>query len=191
MIDKKKNSLEKWSKYALKLPFIVLIFLCAYACNSKKDKDHVKGLAPIGQSETTSTNRTMADKNATPPPPLKSTVVFTPRSKDYEGGSEAVFEGVDQMPQFPGGQEALSKFISDNLNYPKTASDKGIEGRVTVRFIVLRNGRVSNVEVLGSLNPACDKEAVRVVKMMPKWTPGKEQGEDVSVFYTLPILYQL
>ena len=99
--------------------------------------------------------------------------------------------GVEQMPQFPGGEEELFKFISDNLHYPAAASELGIEGRVTIRFVVSKTGAVTNVEVIRGLDPACDKEAIRVVKMMPNWIPGRQNGRNVPVYYTLPILYKL
>jgi len=99
--------------------------------------------------------------------------------------------GVEQMPQFPGGEEALMKFITDNLRYPPVAAEVGTEGRVTIRFVVSKTGEVINVEVIRGLDPSCDREAVRVVKMMPKWIPGRQNGRNVPVYYTLPIVYRL
>jgi len=99
--------------------------------------------------------------------------------------------GVEQMPQFPGGEAELMKFIGDNLRYPAAASELGIEGRVTIRFVVSKTGQVTNVEVIRGLDPACDKEAIRVVKLMPNWIPGRQNGRNVPVYFTLPILYRL
>lgn len=99
--------------------------------------------------------------------------------------------GVEFMPQYPGGDEALLKFIKDNLHYPKVAAEVGIEGRVTIRFVVNRVGEVTDVTVIRGIDPSCDKEAVRVVKMMPNWTPGRQNGKNVPVYYTLPIVYKL
>ncbi len=99
--------------------------------------------------------------------------------------------GVEFMPQFPGGEEALLKFIKDNLHYPKVAAEVGIEGRVTIRFVVNKIGEVTDVTVIRGLDPSCDKEAVRVVKLMPNWTPGRQNGKNVPVYYTLPIVYKL
>ena len=98
---------------------------------------------------------------------------------------------VEQMPQYPGGDEALLKFIKDNLKYPMLAAEKGIEGRVTIRFVVDRDGTVNDVTVIRGLDSLCDKEAVRVVKMMPTWMPGKQSGKAIPVYYTLPIVYKL
>lgn len=104
---------------------------------------------------------------------------------------EKPFQSVEQMPQFPGGDAELLKFVSSNLRYPTIAAENGIEGLVVVRFVVNKDGVVSDAEVLRSLDPSCDKEAIRVVKSMPKWVPGKQNGRNVAVYYTLPVRFQL
>jgi protein TonB len=104
---------------------------------------------------------------------------------------EKPFTTVEQMPQFPGGEEELMKFILGNLRYPSVAKEVGIEGRVIVRFVVSKTGEVTNVEILRGLDPSCDKEAKRVVSMMPKWIPGKQNGRSVPVYFTIPIVYRL
>lgn len=98
---------------------------------------------------------------------------------------------VEKMPQFPGGEVALLEFIKKNLHYPSAAAQVGIEGRVTVRFVVDTNGDVTDVTVIRSLSKACDDEAMRVVKLMPRWTPGSQDGKLVPVYYTMPIVYKL
>lgn len=97
----------------------------------------------------------------------------------------------EQPPQFPGGEEELMKFLSDNVHYPAIAAETGVEGRVTVRFVVSKTGDVTNVEVIRGFDPSCEKEAVRVVKMMPRWIPGKQNGRNVPVYFTLPVLFKL
>ena len=104
---------------------------------------------------------------------------------------EKPFVSVEQMPQFPGGQAELMKFIGSNLKYPTIAAENGIEGRVIIRFVVGKDGAVSNIEVQRGLDSSCDKEAIRVVKMMPKWIPGKQNGREVPVYFTLPVLFKL
>lgn len=99
--------------------------------------------------------------------------------------------GVEQMPLFPGGEKELMAFISKNLKYPAIASDNGIQGRVVLRFVVSKTGDVTDVQILKGLDPACDKEAVRVVKAMPRWIPGRQNGRNVPVYYTLPVTYRL
>ena len=104
---------------------------------------------------------------------------------------DPVLVSVEEMPQFPGGDEELMKYIGSNLKYPTVAQEMGIEGRVALRFVVNKNGEVGNVEVLRSLDPLCDKEAVRVIKGMPRWIPGRQGGRAVAVYYTIPILFKL
>ena len=104
---------------------------------------------------------------------------------------EKVWEVIEQMPQFPGGESELLSFIAKSIRYPVIAQENGIQGRVILRFVVSKTGVVSNVEVLRSLDSACDKEAVRVVKTLPNWIPGKQNGVTVPVYYTLPITFRL
>ena len=102
-----------------------------------------------------------------------------------------VYDVVEVMPQYPGGQIAMLKYIMENIKYPKQIMEEGIQGRVTVSFIVEKDGRVSNVRLLRSVQPLLDKEAVRVVKSMPKWTPGKQNGKPVRVRFNLPVMFKL
>jgi protein TonB len=101
------------------------------------------------------------------------------------------FDVVEQMPEFPGGQEAMMKYLSESVKYPKEASKDGIQGRVVVQFVVEKDGSISEVEVIKKVNEHLDAEAVRVVNAMPKWKPGKQKGENVRVKYTLPISFRL
>lgn len=101
------------------------------------------------------------------------------------------YDVVEVMPQYPGGQIAMMKYIMENIKYPKQAMKEGIQGRVTVSFIVEKDGRVSNVRLLRSVQSALDKEAIRVVKSMPKWTPGKHNGKPVRVRFNLPVMFKL
>ena len=98
---------------------------------------------------------------------------------------------VEEMPSFPGGDEALTKFLSENIVYPKQARKSNIEGRVMVGFIVEPDGEITNVKVFRSIDPILDKEAIRVIKMMPKWNPGKQRGKAVRVQYQIPITFTL
>jgi protein TonB len=102
-----------------------------------------------------------------------------------------VFDVVEQMPSFPGGQGALMNYLNSNIKYPVIAEENGIQGRVVVQFVVGKDGSISNVHVVKSVDPSLDKEAVRVVKNMPKWIPGKQNGQSVTVRYTLPVTFRL
>lgn len=102
-----------------------------------------------------------------------------------------VFDVVEQPPSFPGGMAALQAYLRDNIKYPVVAAENGIEGRVIVQFVVGKDGSISNVVVARSADASLDKEAVRVVKAMPKWTPGKQNGTTVNVKYTCPVTFRL
>lgn len=102
-----------------------------------------------------------------------------------------VFDIVEQQPLFPGGPAALMKYLSENTKYPVVAQENGVQGRVTVQFVVEKDGSISDVHVLRGVDPSLDKEAVRVVKSMPRWTPGKQNGITVRVNYRVPVLFRL
>ena len=105
---------------------------------------------------------------------------------------EVVFVVVEDMPEFPGGQQALFKYLSDNVKYPVIAQENGIQGRVICQFVVNKDGNIVDVEVVRSGgDPSLDKEALRVVKSMPKWKPGKQRGKAVRVKYTVPVNFRL
>ena len=102
-----------------------------------------------------------------------------------------VFDVVEQMPSFPGGPSALFEYLSKNIKYPVVAEENGIQGRVIVTFVVERDGSITDVRVVKSVDPSLDKEASRVVKAMPKWIPGKQNGSAVRVKYTVPVTFRL
>jgi tonB family C-terminal domain len=105
--------------------------------------------------------------------------------------NDMVFDVVEVMPQYPGGQIAMLKYLMENIKYPEQAMKEGIQGRVTVRFIVEKDGSISDVKPVLSVHPLLNKEAVRVVKSMPKWTPGKQNGKPVRVRFNLPVMFKL
>ena len=102
-----------------------------------------------------------------------------------------VFDVVEQMPQFPGGNAALFEYLSKHIKYPVIAEENGIQGRVIVTFVVERDGSITDVKVVKSVDPSLDKEAQRVVKSMPRWIPGKQNGSAVRVKYTVPVTFRL
>ena len=104
-----------------------------------------------------------------------------------------IFDDVDvsQMPEFPGGEEELMRYLAQNIQYPKQALDGNTEGRVLIGFVVNKEGEIDDVKVLRSIGDGCDEEAVRVIHKMPKWKPGKNNGKLVNVFYNLPVTFQL
>lgn len=111
--------------------------------------------------------------------------------KKPEPVKEEVFTAVEQMPQFPGGEAELLKYVANHIKYPTMAAENNIQGRVVVKFVVKKDGNVGDVVVLRGKDPDLDKEAVRVVKTLPRFIPGKMNGQAVSVWYTLPINFKL
>ena len=112
-----------------------------------------------------------------------------------------MFDVVEEMPQFPGGPSALFEYLSKSIKYPVIAEDRGnckkkrgyygVQGRVIVTFIVERDGSITNVRVVKSVEPSLDQEAIRVVKSMPHWIPGKQNGKPFRVKYTVPVTFKL
>ena len=111
--------------------------------------------------------------------------------KDTLTPDESVFEVVEQMPEFPGGYKEMMKYIEQNMRYPEEAKKAGTQGRVVVQFLVNKNGAISDVSVLRSVDRLLDAEAVRLVRSMPKWKPGMQKGKAVTVKYTVPVLFSL
>lgn len=105
--------------------------------------------------------------------------------------TERLFDVVEEMPMFPGGNAALMDFLANNIKYPQVAEENGIQGRVVLTFTVEPDGSLTEVKVVRGVDIALDKEAIRVVKSMPKWIPGKVGGQPVAVKYTLPITFHL
>ena len=102
-----------------------------------------------------------------------------------------VFTAVEQMPQFPGGESALMQYISKNIKYPPVAMENGIQGRVVVQFVVTKTGKIGEVKIARGKDPDLDKEAMRIVKSLPDFIPGKMNGQAVNVWYTLPVTFKL
>ena len=104
---------------------------------------------------------------------------------------EEIFDVVEDNPEFVGGMEKLYKYLSENIKYPEMAKENSIQGRVYVQFVVWKDGSIRDVKVVRGVHATLDKEAVRVVKSMPKWTPGKQRGKPVNARFTLPIKFKI
>lgn len=104
---------------------------------------------------------------------------------------EEIFQVVEEMPEFPGGMGECLKFLAKNIKYPTIAQENGVQGRVIVQFVVNSDGTIVDPVVMRSVDPYLDKEALRVIKMMPKWKPGKQRGKAVRVKYTVPVTFKL
>ena len=121
---------------------------------------------------------------------LKQNQVVVEKVEEKEEETK-IFEVVEQMPQVPGGDAALMQYLSSHIKYPVVAEENGIQGRVVCTFVVERNGSITDVRVVKSVDPSLDKEAVRVIKGMPSWIPGKQNGSAVRVKYTVPVTFRL
>ena len=114
-----------------------------------------------------------------------------PEVVEEEVVEQEIFKIVEEMPAFPGGEAKLMEYVAKNVKYPQIARETGVQGRVYVNFVVEPDGSVSNVSVLRGIGGGCDEEAIRVVKNMPKWKPGKQRGKAVRVSYMLPVNFKL
>ena len=161
MMNKKETSLWNIAKYALFLPLALSLTLM---------NGYSEAQAKTSE-ETTLTKETT--ETASP-------------DEDKE-----IYDRVEVRPVFPGGDVALMKYLSDNIDYPKDVVEKGIQGMVVLRFVIAPDGSISDIEVTRSLDPILDKEAIRVVEKMPKWEPGRQENKPVYVFYNLPIRFRL
>jgi protein TonB len=114
-----------------------------------------------------------------------------PEEEEEEVEEQQIFQVVENMPEFPGGRSALMKYLATNIKYPPYAKEAGIQGRVFINFVVETNGNITNVKVLRGIGGGCDEEAIRVVKSMPKWSPGMQRGKPVRVSFNLPVKFTL
>jgi len=115
--------------------------------------------------------------------------VYPPENSN--SNDDRVFTSVEQMPQFPGGDAALMKYLAQHLQYPAMAAENGTQGKVIVQFVVTKTGKVGEVKVVRSLSDDCDKEAIRLIRDLPKFIPGKKNGKPTSMWYTLPVTFKL
>ena len=116
---------------------------------------------------------------------------IAPEIEEEEVVEQEIFQIVEEMPAFPGGEQKLMEYVGKNIKYPQIARESGIQGRVFVGFVVEPDGSVSNVKLLRGIGGGCDEEAMRVIKNMPKWKPGKQRGKAVRVSYQIPVMFRL
>ena len=158
-----------------------------------KKEDEIKTQDELKETETAfgqkDNEKGTEDRNVTKT--LKDEVVVEKPVEKPKEVKEEVFRSVEQMPQFPGGEAALMKYLQSHINYPPMAAENNVQGRVVVQFVVDKTGKVGEVKVVRSVDKDLDKEAVRVCKSLPKFTPGRQNGQAVSVWYTLPVTFKL
>jgi protein TonB len=158
-----------------------------------KKEDEIKTQDELKETETAfgqkDNEKGTEDRNVTRT--LKEEVVVEKKVEAPKEVKEEVFRSVEQMPQFPGGEAALMKYLQSHIQYPPMAAENNVQGRVVVQFVVDKTGKVGEVKVVRSVDKDLDKEAVRVCKSLPKFTPGRQNGQAVSVWYTLPVTFKL
>ena len=156
--------------------------------------DEVKTIDELKETETAfgQTDNGEGTYDRTISRTLKSEVVIEKKPENpQKADPDQVFFSVEQMPEFPDGAAALMKYISSHINYPPMAAENNIQGKVIVQFVVKKDGSIGEVKVLRSVDKDLDKEAVRVVKILPKFTPGRQNGQAVNVWYTFPVIFKL
>lgn len=168
MMNKKRTSMFKSVKFLLAIPLALGLIAGNMACSSSEKKTEP-------QKEEIAITSEMKEK----------------LSEEIKRETPKVFEIAEQMPRFPDGETEMMKFLGDNIKYPVKAQEAGIHGRVVVRFVVTPTGAIDDVKVMRGVDPELDEEAVRVVKSMPAWIPGVQNGEKVAVYYTLPVTFKL
>ena len=176
--DKKYNGLAKSilrTIIVVAICIIGFVLFCIYGMFSSNEKQTEKQVIPLNKMQ----NNTENAKDVSNEGSVKN------------ASSENVYDVVEVMPSFPGGQEALMSYLSNNTEYPIEAQKRGVEGRVVVSFVIEEDGSISQAKVVRSVDSLLDHEAQRVVKSMPKWKPGKQNGKYVRVKYTVPIVFRL
>ena len=177
------RTIQKYFRYPYNLPGNYIIWLTAtkrgqvvlrkkygLIISENKDQPQQNPVEIVDSTTVHSENQTSTSENPTQSKPMKA---------------------VDIRPSFPGGDAAMLDYLNDKINYPQAARDLGVEGRVYVKFVVEPSGDLTNIEVVKGLGYGCDKEALRIVKSMPRWIPGQHEDVIVPVIYTIPVIYQL
>lgn len=168
MLNRKRTRNIMKSKYLMFIPITALLILFSNCANM--------------ESEDKATKNEEVEVKAIPEVVKNDTLTAT---------ANDAFDVVEEMPEFPGGMEALMTFLSRNIKYPSDAQNKGVQGRVVVQFVVNTDGKIEDAHVVRSVQSELDKEALRVINSMPNWKPGKQKGEVVRVKYTVPIAFRL
>ena len=181
MMNKKRTKNIGKTKYAIFIPLAALLMLVS----------NIEAVARVTSKLTEDLDVSLTKNESAP-----ETASYTPAPITHETDSAKpkksnIFTVVEEMPQYPGGEQELLKHIATNLKYPVEAQKAKEEGRVYIRFTVTENGDVEDPTIMRSVYPSLDNEAKRIISSMPKWTPGKQKGKNVSVYYVIPIQFKL
>ncbi len=194
MMNKKRTKEIGRTKYLMFLPLAASLMIVsnieAVARTTKKIATEV--IEAVDSQIEQPAPEVQEPQGAPQPKQDTKTVTYKGKVVDKDTLDNPIFEVVEHMPEFPGGgMPVLMEYLSKNIKYPEAAMKKGTQGRVTVQFVVEKDGSIANAKVLRGVDPELDKEAMRVVSVMPKWKPGTQKGEAVRVKYTVPIMFRL
>ena len=174
MMNKKRTSTAGRIRYVLFVPLAVALLLASNISCVSTEKEQEQAVSPVSEKQVVPS---VPEEQAAPS-----------RTADIP---EELFQVVEEMPEFPGGMQECMKFLGKNIKYPPQAKENGIQGRVIVTFVIMKDGSITNANVVRGVDPLLDKEALRVVNLMPKWKPGKQRGKAVNVKYTIPVMFRL
>ena len=195
MMNKRRTSEIGKAKYLLFAPLAgTLLMVSNIESVARELSEQVPEMAQIQEKAEQILHSDVAVAN----PQAKEMIKVMPEMAETEdvaavdsSQTDKIYDVVGSMPQFPGGTGGMTKFLMMNIKYPKTAHDANIQGRVIASFIIGKDGSVSDAKIIRSVSPDLDAEALRVINMMPKWTPGMEAGKPVTVRYTIPVIFRL
>lgn len=199
MMNQKKSSKSTVLKYLLIVPLsfsLVLISNAESLVSKAKDMLQQETLTSLNMSSAVQNEKNVSANDfvvigySAQKEPQKKAAIATP-SPSAESGKDDVFQVVEQMPKYPGGNQAMFKYLGENIKYPAKAQQDGIQGRVICSFIVNVDGSIADTKIVRGIEPNLDAEAIRVINAMPNWEPGMQRGNLVRVKYTLPINFQL
>jgi protein TonB len=180
MIMDTKTKKGAWLKVMPAIALTICLLAAHTSCTNNATKENKVDEFSILEKEKTTADTTIFDG--------KSASISAEKDIDV---AEKIFTVVETNPEYPGGNAAMMKFLYENLHYPAVAQENGIQGRVTLQFVVTSNGEIRGTKILKGVDPSLDKEAIRVIQSMPKWTPGKQDGKPVNVWITLPITFKV
>ncbi len=156
-----------------------------------KEENQIKQMDKLDDKVAVGTENHEGTKDRNVEAVRNDIAVNTPPPAPKEEVTNKVFDVVEVMPSFPGGQGALMSYLSSHVKYPVVAQENGVQGRVTVSFVVERDGSITDVHVVRSVDPSLDREAARVISSMPNWQPGKQNGSAVRVKFNVPVQFKL
>ncbi len=186
------NKSSQWKTLrALAVVPVIALALLAFA-NPKSVAAVVTTNVPQAETFKSSTTQELPEAvQAEATPAMVEKTVEGQEPAEPVNDEEVIYKSVEQMPRFPGGEAEMMKYLMQNIQYPYNAAKNDIEGRVVLQFVIEKDGHIGEVKVVRSVDEELDAEAVRVVKSMPNFTPGYQDGKPVAVWYTLPVMFKL